>query len=61
MIPNMIMPSVTVPIDICPGIDDIDVNENISGVVSYEVTHKDEYGVELKVKNITLDKSPRIL
>lgn len=55
------MPSATIPLSICPGLEDEDIDDKVSGIFTYEVVRKDEYGVEIKIKSVSLNAKKRII
>lgn len=55
------MPSCEIPLSICAGLEDTDIDEKVNGIMTYEVVRKDEYGVEVKIKSITLNPKKRIV
>lgn len=54
------MPSCDIPLNICPGLEDTEIDDKVGGMFTYEVVRKDEYGVEVKIKSITLNAKKRI-
>lgn len=54
------MPSCDVPLSICPGLEDTDIDDKVSGIFTFEVVRKDDQGIEIKIKSITLDAKKRI-
>lgn len=55
------MPSASVPIDLCPGIEDVDIDGKVDGIFTFEVVRKDEYGIEVKIKSMSLNPKKRII
>lgn len=54
------MPSCEIPMGICPALEDEDIDSKIDGMLTYEVVRKDDGGVEIKIKSITLNAKKRI-
>lgn len=58
--PISMMPTCQIPLTICAGLEDTDIDSKVSGMFTYEVTRKDEYGVEIKIKSISLNAKKRV-